>query len=606
MATATGGAQETLRSWLWDGDRGLPERIGPAHLEVKGAVVGAMVMSRFEVREQLGSGGFGTVYRAWDARLERDVAVKVIDLGGQPVERVLREAQAVARLNHPGVLTLYELGEDGRSAYLVSELVEGATLAEMHRRGLLSDRDVGEAAVDLCDALEHAHSRGVVHRDIKPQNVILAADDRHPKLMDFGIARVLDGAGITASGDVVGTLAYMAPEQAEGEDAGPEADVYSLALMLYEAWSGENPNVRATPAATARAIGEPVPPLEDLRGDLPLGLCEAVDACLQGDPMLRPPLEELEAAIEASLPQLDAGHNVPKPRRRRLSLASAIRRLVANGPIQLAGAAAVTTMTGTAMIATPNQGPTWTFLLPLLAGFLASLWPRVGYLIGAGGLTAWLATSAARPGAALVIGVLTLPPALLLGGRGRALTLPAASPLLGLASLAPIYPALAGAAGRARDRLLLGATGYAWLAVAESVLDRKLMFGPHHVAPDGWQFSAGVAARHVLLPLAIDPTTLFGLALWSLGALVLGIVVRGQSPALDILGGLIWAAALVAALRLEAGAASPSPALLAGAVMAAVAAVVFMRWRTPSPPRQPTLAHPAIPLQEAGREATLS
>src|SRR2546429_6309753 len=214
------------------------ERIGVPGLEVKPAVVGAMVMSRFEVREKLGSGGFGTVYRAWDERLERDVAVKVIDLGGQSVDRVMREAQAVARLNHPSVLTLYELGEDGRSAYLVSELVDGATLADMQRQGLLSDRDVGEAAVDLCDALEHAHSRGVVHRDIKPQNVLLSADERRAKLMDFGIARVLDGAGITATGDIVGTLAYMAPEQAEGEEAGPDADVYSLALTLYEAWSG--------------------------------------------------------------------------------------------------------------------------------------------------------------------------------------------------------------------------------------------------------------------------------------------------------------------------------------------------------------------------------
>ena len=120
-------------------------------------MVGTVIMSRFKIRERLGSGGFGTVYRAWDERLERDVAVKVIDLGGQPVERVMREAQAIARLNHPSVLTLYELGEDGRSAYLVSELIDGATLTEMQRQGLLSDRDVGEAAADLSDALEHAH-----------------------------------------------------------------------------------------------------------------------------------------------------------------------------------------------------------------------------------------------------------------------------------------------------------------------------------------------------------------------------------------------------------------------------------------------------------------
>ena len=279
-------------------------------------MVGAFVLNRFRVRERLGSGGFGTVYRAWDERLERDVAVKVIEIGGEPIDRVLREAQAVGRLNHPSVVTLYELGEDGRRAYLVSELVDGATLSELQRKGGLSDRDVGEAAADLCDALEHAHSRGVVHRDIKPQNVMLAADGRRAKLMDFGIARVLDGAGITATGDVIGTLAYMAPEQAEGDAADPPADVYSLALTLYEAWSGENPNARATPAATARAIGAPVRPLDELRPDLPPALCDVIDACLEPEPELRPAIEELAEAVEDALPELEGERSVPRPRRR--------------------------------------------------------------------------------------------------------------------------------------------------------------------------------------------------------------------------------------------------------------------------------------------------
>ncbi len=568
--------------------------------------MGAVIMSRFKVRERLGSGGFGTVYRAWDERLERDVAVKVIELGGQPVERVMREAQAVARLNHPSVVTLYELGEDGRSAYLVSELIDGATLAEMQRQGELSDRDVGEAAADLCDALEHAHSRGVVHRDIKPQNVLLAADERRAKLMDFGIARFLDGAGITATGDIVGTLAYMAPEQAEGDAAGPPADVYSLALTLYEAWSGENPNARSTPAATARAIGEPVSPLAELRPDLPAQLVDAIDACLEADPELRPPLEELATAVEDALPDLEAGRSVPRPRRRRPSLANAIGALAAAGPAELAGAGAVAALTGAAMIFTPNSGPPWAYFLPVAAGLLTLLWSRLGYLLGAAGLVAWLAGSAGRPGAALVVAVLTLPPVLLLGAGGRALTLPAASPLLGLAGAAPIYPALAGLAGRARDRLVLGAAGYAWVAIAESVLDRKLLFGPQHVAPAGWQQSAGQAARDLLLPLVADPTFIFGVALWSLGSLALGLVVRGRSPALDLLGALLWVAALVAALRLQASTAGPSPGVLAAAVLAVVATVVVWRARGAAEPRGATLGPDPAPLREAGREATLS
>jgi hypothetical protein len=568
--------------------------------------VGAVVMSRFKVRERLGSGGFGTVYRAWDERLERDVAVKVIELGGQSVERVMREAQVVARLNHPSIVTLYELGEDGRRAYLVSELIDGGTLAEMQRQGGLSDRDVGEAAMDLCDALEHAHSRGVVHRDIKPQNVLLGADERRAKLMDFGIARVLDGAGITATGDIVGTLAYMAPEQAEGDTAGPPADVYSLALTLYEAWSGENPNARPTPAATARAIGQPVPPLDELRPDLPAELCDSIDACLEADPQLRPPLEQLGGAIEEAIPDLEAGRSVPRPRRRHAPLATAFEAVAASGPVELAGAGAVAALTVAAMIVTPNSGPPWAFLLPPVAGLLTILWSRIGYLLGAAGLVAWLTTSAGRPGAALIVAVLTLPPALLVSGGGRALTLPAASPLLGLVGAAPIYPALAGLVGRARDRIVLGAAGYAWMVIAESVLDRKLLFGTEHAAPAGWQESAGVAARHLLLPLLADPTFLFGIALWSLGALALGLVVRGRSPALDLLGALVWAAALVAALRLRTGAAGPSPAVFAVAVLAVVAAVVMWRARGPTEARRATLGRAPAPLRKASREATLS
>jgi hypothetical protein len=568
-------------------------------------VVGALVLNRFQVRERLGSGGFGTVYRARDERLERDVAVKVIEVGGQRFDRVLREAQAVGRLNHPSVVTLYELGEDGHHAYLVSELVEGATLSERLRDGDLSDRDVGEVAVDLCEALEHAHSRGVVHRDIKPQNVMLSAAGL-AMLMDFGIARVLDGVGITATGDVIGTLAYMAPEQAEGAAAGPPADVYALALTLYEAWSGENPNARATPVATARAIGEPVPPLDDLRSDLPLSLCEALDSCLSPEPELRPPVEELSESISDALPELRAQHKVPRQRRRRPTLAGIAAGIAACGPSEIAAAASVGGLTAATMAITPAGGPAWAFLLPILAGGLSLVWPRLGYLLGAGGLITWLATAAGRPGAALVLAVLALPPALLVGGRGSGLTLPAASPLLGLLGAAPIYPALAGLAGRTRDRLVLGATGYACLAVAESVAGRKLLFGPAVSPPTGWQDSTAEAGRHLLLALLTDPTFLFGLALWSLGAVTLGMVVRWRNPALDLLGALLWVAALVAALRLHAGAAGPSPAVLAAAVLTVVAVAIAWRARRPLGTPVTVIEPTPQPLPGAGREATLS
>jgi eukaryotic-like serine/threonine-protein kinase len=281
--------------------------------EKKEALVGSLVLNRFLIERRIGSGGFGVVYEAWDGRLERPVAVKAIEKRGEAGRRVLREAQAAARLNHPGIVTLYELGEEDGNALLVTELVEGSTLARLSHNGELCDREIGEIGADLCEALDHAHSRGVVHRDIKPQNVQVIEDgEPRAKLMDFGVAHLADDAPLTAVGDVVGTLAYMSPEQAEGRPAGPEADVYSLALTLYECWSGENPHRRATPAATARAIGGKARRLRRLRPDLPRELTETIDACLSPRPNHRPSLEQLGTTIEdclAALPDhLPAGH----------------------------------------------------------------------------------------------------------------------------------------------------------------------------------------------------------------------------------------------------------------------------------------------------------
>ncbi|MET0730454.1 MAG: serine/threonine-protein kinase, partial [Solirubrobacterales bacterium] len=181
-----------------------------------------LLMGRFRVLERIGAGGMGTVYRAFDERLQRQVALKEIP-SAEPA-RVLREAQAAARLNHPGIVTLYELGERDGHALLVSELVPGPTLSRLHQGGRLRDRDVAEIAADLSDALAHAHARGVIHRDVKPENVIVRDDQgagQRAKLMDFGIARIAGAPTLTAAGEVVGTLAYMSPEQADGSLAGP-------------------------------------------------------------------------------------------------------------------------------------------------------------------------------------------------------------------------------------------------------------------------------------------------------------------------------------------------------------------------------------------------
>jgi eukaryotic-like serine/threonine-protein kinase len=178
-----------------------------------------LVLGRYRLGARLGTGGFGTVYAAHDERLDRAVAVKVIPAGGPAPERAQREARAVARLDHPGIVRLYDAGEEHGCRYLVSELVEGSTLAQLEAEGELSDRDVLRAGLALADALGHAHERGVVHRDVKPQNVLIRevpARGRRgaAKLTDFGVAHLAGDEALTQTGDVVGTLAYMAPEQA--------------------------------------------------------------------------------------------------------------------------------------------------------------------------------------------------------------------------------------------------------------------------------------------------------------------------------------------------------------------------------------------------------
>lgn len=275
-----------------------------------------LVMERFRLGERIGAGGMGVVYRAFDERLQRDVAVK--EVAADDPERVLREAQAAARLNHPAIVTLYEMGTEGPRAYLVSELVDGLTVREAARSGALSDRDVAEIGADLCDALEHAHAQGVVHRDIKPQNVAVPDADEvtgsaRAKLMDFGTASLAEGPSLTATGEVVGTIAYMSPEQAAGARAGAPSDVYSLALTLYECWAGRNPVVRDSPAATARAIGGRLESLRDARPELPPPLCEAIDACLAPDPETRPQLGELGETLRDAAPALDDREPVPCP-----------------------------------------------------------------------------------------------------------------------------------------------------------------------------------------------------------------------------------------------------------------------------------------------------
>jgi eukaryotic-like serine/threonine-protein kinase len=577
-----------------------------------------LILGRYRLERRLGAGGFGVVWLAWDEKLEREVAVKAIPLENGGGERVEREARAAARLNHPGIVGIYELAADEHDVYLVSELVRGRTLAELLRAGAIADRDVARIGMALCDALDHAHARGVIHRDVKPQNVMVVADPAagagFAKLADFGVAHVASGDPLTRTGDVVGTLAYMAPEQAEGARTTPASDVYSLALTLYEAWSGSNPVRAGGPAATARRLGRPLPSLAAARRDLPLELCHAIDDALDIDPIHRPGPSDLRRGLAAAEPELaDEGGLVEPETLRRVGLpttqsrrtaltwllpgrgasagaplppahdgaapagaapAGRVRRFFGAGspepgrgllgrrpPLaerptfagRLVGRAAAGLLAAAIVLAaleTLGPDPAFSPLAAAAAVAIAvALLPRIGWLLAAAGLCAWLVSpDADRQGTALLLAAAAAPIPFLLPRAGILWSVPVLAPLLGTIALAPVFVGVAALAPTVWRRAGLAAAGFGWLAVGEVLSGDSLLFGlPDGAHPRGdWEGSISAAASDALAPLVSGPV-LAPAAVWAGFAVLLPLVVRGRWLAVDLLGAALWTAGLVAA-----------------------------------------------------------
>jgi hypothetical protein len=574
----------------------------------------ALVLGRYRLRERLGAGGFGVVWRAHDEVLRREVAVKRIPLApGEDGERATREALASARLSHPAIVALYEACPAEDAFYLISELVDGDTLAELIDRDELADSQALQIGVALCSALEHAHERGVIHRDVKPQNVLVPHGTDVPapiseafggvaKLADFGGATLSGSDALTRTGDVLGTLAYMAPEQCEGHEASEAADLYSLALVLYEALSGVNPVRGSTPAETVRRIGRPVRPLARVRRNVPYELARTIDRALARSPGARGSLEQLREALEQAL---EHGPRLPARGRGRRGAARADGVDVHDRETELAGADREQTYN---YEQTFNYGrtrkldriaPAPIAQLPAASGerdeHLRELraiaqaggepaqrtprrgLPRAVWLVAAVALAVWQA-AAGRPGAGLLVLVAMLPVVLLpIGRRDRAGTggwpACALASALGVIGLAGAFPAIAGQAPRWRMRAALGALGYWWLTLAEPLLAQRLWLGPASGTPARtvWEGSLSSAAVHVIWPL-LSVGTLLGAALWAGGAVVLPLLVRGRNAALDAVAAVAWSAALVAgAPALDSGLAGPAAqAMPRGAVLGAV------------------------------------
>jgi serine/threonine-protein kinase len=323
-------------------------------------VGGEVIGGRYELEELCGSGGMSSVYRAHDQLLERKVALKILHerygKDDEYVERFRREARAVAQLAHPNIVTVIDRGEDEGRQFIVFEYVDGENLKQVvDRDGPLAIDRVVELGREIAQGLAFAHERGIVHRDVKPQNVLLNGDGM-AKVTDFGIARTLDvEKGVTQTGTVLGTSDYIAPEQASGQVVSRETDVYSLGIVLFELLTGRVPFTGESFVAVAlQHVNEPPPSVLERRPDTPPRLAELVDRALAKDPDERPTMDELVAELEA-LQSGDAGE-VTAVRRPRVTPA---RRRGTRLPLVLAVFGALLLAAAvTALVLTRDEGGT--------------------------------------------------------------------------------------------------------------------------------------------------------------------------------------------------------------------------------------------------------
>jgi tRNA A-37 threonylcarbamoyl transferase component Bud32 len=463
-----------------------------------------IVAGRFRIVRILGVGGTGTVFEAHDETSGAAVALKAIPRDERLLRRARREMRVAATLDHPAIVRLLESVEDDDYIYVVFELVRGDDLAHAFREGMLDDAAVMRAVAAVCDALAHAHAHGVVHRDIKPGNVLLR-EDGILKLTDFGIALVSD-PDATVDDRLLGTLSYMAPEQALGEDVGGAADVFSAALMAYEALAGANPFRAKTPKELAARHAATPLALTTERPDLPPVILRFIDRALNRDPAKRPTAPELRDAMLHGARALERGmvDDDPEPtlaeerdqrqRRRRMveSVAklkvlvprrrpqlrlvpepgdaspSTVQRLVGSlhtgiegdrrAALERIGSAALTGVATIALLGALPFYPGWMpLLLGLLLGLLALRRPLAASASAlllaiplAGNLALGLVPVAA---AAVLIWIAVMARA------PRRMLLPLVAPLATFAALWPLYVVACATAPRAHIRFLTAAAG---------------------------------------------------------------------------------------------------------------------------------------------------
>jgi hypothetical protein len=458
-----------------------------------------LVLDRYRPLRPLGSGGSGSVWLARDERTGLDVALKIIAREGKSAARAEREAAAATHLRHPACLRAYGFGRDSRHVYIAYEFVPGRTYREALRDGGLGDDDAIEACAQVCDGLAHAHAAGILHRDVKPSNVLLADDDRvSARILDFGLAQMADAETLTEAGDVPGTLAYISPERLAGGEATPAADVWAVGVMLWEAFAGRHPFWRGSMLETARAIEAGARPLGELRSDLPKRLLRLVDTALAKNPARRPTARELADALRGAA----SFGSAPRP-------AFSLPRRIGAGQGLTAVLAAL--LAGWTSAALPFYPHGWPLGLALAAAALTLFRERAGIALALAAPVLPLGNISL--GLALLYAALAAGWLLVTWREPRATLLFVVGPLLAPIAALGLLPVVTARVRAAPLRVL---------AVAIGVLTAAL--------------AAGI--RHAALPLVG-------------GAAPLGIGVQGASDPFDVAGSVARAAGAHPGLLLE-------------------------------------------------------
>ncbi len=435
----------------------------------------ALVLDRYRPLKPLGRGGSGSVWLARDEKTGLEVALKIVPREGKRAARAMREMEAASRLRHERCVRAYDFGGDDGHVYIAYEYVRGKTLREAIRRGELDDAASVEAAAQVLDGLTHAHRRGIVHRDVKPSNVLLEeGPEVAVRVLDFGLAQFDDADTLTAVGDVPGTLAYIAPERLDGADASVRSDVWAVGVMLWESLAGSHPVWGVPLPEVASTIAAGAPPLSSRRGDLPRRLLAAVDASLSVDPARRPTASQLAAELREAFVVVRQPRARKRQPSRRRTPAPRLRPAAPPVPpihrVAPAALAALGTAVGGSLL------PFWPapvlVLLAIAAGLATLRSPRLGLALTLAVPVFPLGNVAQA--AALVYGVLALAWLAATWRDARAGLLFALGPVLAIPGLLALLPLAVQPARGAWRRALQAGTGVLAAAAVAGLAGRPL------------------------------------------------------------------------------------------------------------------------------------